>query len=365
MGIRGREILHRPEQADHDAAKETMRLLLTKSFSREHSLFYCYVWNDSDMIGLPKYADMSPNSLFQGEGRGKRLSVWYNQAELDMLFGNIEKKISADPRYFANAKSEFYKWWDLLLPYIKKEKKIGSIDCIEDFYDIFVKWWSPMASIIYIPDMKDAPEDIKKEAFKIRDETQHYSDDGDRLFIEFFLAHYPEYTDIAYVISPTEVFSLKDGPLSQQALAEIRKRLDGYIVHKGKLYLASELDKVLEANKLELEKPKTEDLKEIKGVPASKGKAKGPIKLVLYKEQIKTVKEGDILVTEMTSPDFVPAMKRSAAIITDEGGITCHAAIASRELGKPCIIGTKIATQVFKDGDLVEVDADRGLVRKI
>ena len=65
----------------------------------------------------------------------------------------------------------------------------------------------------------------------------------------------------------------------------------------------------------------------------------------------------------MTSPDFVPAMKISLGIITDEGGILCHAAIMSRELRKPCIIGTKIATQILHDGDLVEVDADHGVVR--
>lgn len=65
----------------------------------------------------------------------------------------------------------------------------------------------------------------------------------------------------------------------------------------------------------------------------------------------------------MTTPDFVPAMKKAAAVITDEGGITCHAAIMSRELGIPCVIGTKIATKVLRDGDLVEVDAEKGVVR--
>lgn len=73
--------------------------------------------------------------------------------------------------------------------------------------------------------------------------------------------------------------------------------------------------------------------------------------------------DGDILVTGMTRPEFVPLMKKASAIITDEGGITCHAAIVSREFKKPCIVGTKIATQVLKDGDMVEVDADKGVVK--
>lgn len=73
--------------------------------------------------------------------------------------------------------------------------------------------------------------------------------------------------------------------------------------------------------------------------------------------------DGDILVTGMTTPDFLSAIRKSAGFVTDEGGITCHAAIVSRELKKPCIIGTKIATQILKDGDLVEVDANKGIVK--
>ena len=72
--------------------------------------------------------------------------------------------------------------------------------------------------------------------------------------------------------------------------------------------------------------------------------------------------QGDILVASMTRPELVPAMKKAAAVITDEGGITCHAAIVSRELGIPCIIGTKIATKVLNDGDLVEIKGTHGLI---
>ena len=71
------------------------------------------------------------------------------------------------------------------------------------------------------------------------------------------------------------------------------------------------------------------------------------------------------MISHMTNPDIVPAMKIAGAIVTDQGGITSHAAIVSRELGVPCLIGTKIATQVFKEGDLVEVDADNGVARKV
>ena len=81
--------------------------------------------------------------------------------------------------------------------------------------------------------------------------------------------------------------------------------------------------------------------------------------------EVNKVEQGDILVASMTSPDYVPAMRRAGAIITDEGGVMCHAAIVSRELGIPCVVGTKFATKLLKDGDLVEVNANHNSVRII
>lgn len=104
---------------------------------------------------------------------------------------------------------------------------------------------------------------------------------------------------------------------------------------------------------------------EIKGQPACRGLARGYVKICQFSTEINKLKRGDILVTAMTTPDFVPAMRRAAAIVTDEGGITSHAAIVARELGKPCIIGAKVAAKILKDGDYVEVDANRGVVRKL
>jgi phosphohistidine swiveling domain-containing protein len=74
---------------------------------------------------------------------------------------------------------------------------------------------------------------------------------------------------------------------------------------------------------------------------------------------------GEILLAPMTSPEYVFAMRKAAAVITDAGGLTSHAAIVSRELGIPCIVGTKVATKVFKDGDRVEVDITKGIARRI
>jgi pyruvate,water dikinase len=115
-------------------------------------------------------------------------------------------------------------------------------------------------------------------------------------------------------------------------------------------------------------KEKTEVEPEIKapvllsGVAASPGLASGPVKIIPDASRIDLVRDGDILVTEMTTPDFVPAMKRAAAIVTNRGGRTAHAAIVSRELGIPCVVGTESATTVLSNGQVITVDGAHGRV---
>lgn len=108
---------------------------------------------------------------------------------------------------------------------------------------------------------------------------------------------------------------------------------------------------------------KKNDGEEIVGKVAYSGVVTGKVVLHLSWTDTTNINQGEILVTGMTNPQMVPFIKKAAAIITDEGGITCHAAIISRELKKPCITGTKNATQLLADGDLVEVDADKGVVK--
>ncbi|MFH1790055.1 MAG: PEP-utilizing enzyme [bacterium] len=104
---------------------------------------------------------------------------------------------------------------------------------------------------------------------------------------------------------------------------------------------------------------------ELVGVTANKGLAKGQVRLIEPHVIGQVFKQGEILITRMTTPDLMPLIKKASAIVTDEGGVTCHASIVSRELDVPCIIATNYSTQVFKNGDLVEVDANKGVIRII
>ncbi|MFA6322766.1 MAG: PEP-utilizing enzyme [Candidatus Buchananbacteria bacterium] len=105
--------------------------------------------------------------------------------------------------------------------------------------------------------------------------------------------------------------------------------------------------------------------KQIKGMIAYPGKVQGKVRVVLDPAKCKDFAERSILVAGMTRPEYLSLMKKSAAFITDAGGLLSHASIVARELKKPCIVGTEIATKILKDGDWVEVDANRGIVVKI
>ena len=103
----------------------------------------------------------------------------------------------------------------------------------------------------------------------------------------------------------------------------------------------------------------------MEGQTAYAGRARGRAKLVFGIEDLRKVVHGDILIAVTTTPDVMPAMHRAIGFVTDSGGITSHAAIVAREMKKPCVIGTKFATKIFKDGDMIEVDANKGIVKKI
>jgi phosphohistidine swiveling domain-containing protein len=103
----------------------------------------------------------------------------------------------------------------------------------------------------------------------------------------------------------------------------------------------------------------------VHGKSAYLGKARGRVCLLFRPTDLPKFRRGNIIVSVNTTPSLMPALEKCSAIVTDEGGLICHAAIISRELKKPCLIGTKIATKVFKDGDIIEVDAGRGIARKI
>jgi pyruvate,water dikinase len=177
-----------------------------------------------------------------------------------------------------------------------------------------------------------------------------------------------EKTSNSQVLSLAEISTL--GDLGQRIEKHYKKPQDiEFAVEKGKIYIVqsrpvttikSEQEKSKEAK--ENESIKGEVI--LTGLPASPGISSGTVKIILNLEELDKVRKGDVLVTKMTNPDMVVAMQRAAGILTDEGGATSHAAIVSREMGIPCVVGTEKATQILKDGMTITVDGNKGRVFK-
>ncbi|MCL4383860.1 phosphoenolpyruvate synthase [Patescibacteria group bacterium] len=182
-----------------------------------------------------------------------------------------------------------------------------------------------------------------------------------------------ETKEIAVPKSKQEAFKLTDAQIIR--LAKIGQKLQDHYRHPQDIEFAVEKDKLfvvqtrpittIQSNEKTLETQKTiTAAPDLKGEPASPGLASGEVVVINNPKDVARAKKGQILVTEMTTPDFVPAMKKVSGIITDKGGQTSHAAIVSRELGVPCVVGTSTATKVLKEGTTVTLNGATGEVWK-
>lgn len=154
--------------------------------------------------------------------------------------------------------------------------------------------------------------------------------------------------------------------LKNNKKTNVKNRFNGFLMHykeNDKLYFYEGIDAYKRVKPfIEFKIDKSQ--KKFSGIVVSKGKTiKAHVKILDSPMQMEKMNEGDILVCAMTSPDYIIAMRKASAIITDVGGITQHAAIVSRELGIPCIVGTKIATKLLNDNTIVEVDTKKGEIR--
>ncbi|UZE94064.1 MAG: phosphoenolpyruvate synthase [Candidatus Pacearchaeota archaeon] len=134
-----------------------------------------------------------------------------------------------------------------------------------------------------------------------------------------------------------------------------------WAIEGGKVYIVqSRPVTTIEKKVKEVEKIEIPEL--LKGLAASPGMASGTVKIIYNLKDLSKIQKGDVLVTRMTNPDMVVTMQKSSAIVTDEGGLTCHAAIISREVGVPAVVGTRTATQKLKDGQIITVDGTNGKI---
>jgi len=175
----------------------------------------------------------------------------------------------------------------------------------------------------------DVPEDLRNERVLSDEELIELTEMGKRV-----QAHYGEPMDTEWAFERENLFLLQARPIT--TLGDVKEEADDS---------PSDVGDVL-----------------VRGLGASPGMATGKVKIVFDIDELDKIQDGDIMVTTMTTPDMVPAMRRASGIVTDEGGVTCHASIISRELGIPCVVGTGNATATLEENIGVTLDGKKGLV---
>jgi phosphohistidine swiveling domain-containing protein len=341
------------------------RPVYKNTFSRDFTLATIQVWYRAEAIDDKIWTEKKqPFMPFIVSERTKdTVNGFYDGRGIDWVRKSLFKKIKANDGFLSFLENNFKKNYDICREIYEKKQSL-SLSELKNFFDQYEKAWVWFEATWWLWDTKEENlGDVKldKSLISLRESTQDFVPKSEVLIRKSLKNLYPQVGDFIDCLTVEEIIDKKVPPAE-----ELKKRRKGYIFTDNKLFVGVSRKEIEDKYEIIFEDlTLSNDLKEINGVSAFSGNVMGKVKIVLSLKQLSKIEEGDILVSTMTMPDFLPAIKKASAIITDEGGLLCHASIISRELKKPCIIGTKIATKVLKDGDLVEVDADKGLVKII
>ncbi len=336
------------------------KCVFEKRYSRESIMLIQQIWMQTSTIDLPERFSICgslPTPSLAIDCNGGILDIWVNAAAHEWLMDSAAVVYGQDVQKVSYLISEYTKQLDTL----HSVHWSRPAQLVNDLQETLVFMRSALANLhtlFYIILSEKTPQPIRDMAMSIRSEDRFFVDAEEYLICS--LKHlYPDDHDLV----PCILFEDLTGTELQKDVVKQRSGqflfIDG--ISQGSISLVDYVQihpyiKLIDTTQDVLLKGM------FTGQIAYNGCVVGRVKIVKRKQDISTIQLGDVIVSPMTTPDFLPAMQKASAFVTDEGGITCHAAIVAREMKKPCVIGTKIATAVLKNGDLVEVDATNGIV---
>ena len=294
---------------------------------------------------------------------------WVSVRDKDDLCGRLMAAVSQDAGKIQAIADDLKSRADSVMAFFKDyQGRAIDLAGYDKFWQEISAYYLPHLSVKYIVDYL-SPKELEKY-LPILEEARLYAEPVFRdqeNFMEEIAAQIAKQENISpEMILATNKEELRSyyssHKLPEQEILQKRWRSSAQVCELGKIEIFVG-DAVAAVEKIVLPQA---DSREVKGQVAYAGKAAGVARVV--GDPLKydgPFDEGDILITGMTRPEFLPLMKKAAAFLTDAGGILSHAAIVAREMKKPCLIGTQIATQVFKSGDRVEVDAEKGVARRL
>lgn len=332
---------------------------LTKEYERDFSLILEEPWAQ----GL-----RSSSETFLGGGaplpfvvffvNSENLQIWEHRAALDWYKDRLLEKNQQGPTFIQWVENEYA---ERLAPVEARWKAgpTGDKEALRKYMEENRRALDVLSLWYYAATDERTPEAIRAIALSIRNRDDYFA--SNNIFIKGCIDLLGGNRSLGNLAFSSEFPDLPSAETLEERTRGVVS-VDGMVTH---LTTLEEFAKASTEYEFEGLFDVVPDASEVKGQAAYRGSATGRVRILKNEQDMEDVQEGEVLVSPMTTPDFLPAMKLAAAIVTDEGGITCHAAIVARELKKPCVIGAKIATKIFKDGDMVEVDADNGIVRKL
>ncbi len=333
-----------------------------KAFSRDFSLVSLEIWwrgeVKNEKIWTRERQPFLPYIVF--EKKKDTVDSFYDPRGISWIKHLLLERINDDKNFLFYLEKNFFEGFSLLKNIFDVRSRLNHSELC-NYFHLYEKNYIWFEAVWWLWDMTGSelkgvilPETLKQ----LRENTQDFVPKSEQLIKNSLENIYSEISNYIKVLRISEIEKNQIPDVS-----EFIKREQGYYFTDDKLFVGSNYRDIERMYNLKFEKINTDNISNFIGEVAYKGKVSGRVKLILSLKNINKVEDGDVLVSTMTLPDFFPAIKKAVAIITDEGGLLSHAAIIARELKKPCIIGAKIAVQVLKDGDLVEVDADNGIVK--
>ncbi len=335
-----------------------------KLFSRDFSLPSVEAWVRGESINPKGWTDEKQPFLpyIITERANDTVHFYYDLQGVEWVTDLLSELAHKDGGFINKIGETVLEKLTFIRPIYEKEEPI-SLPILKKFLielEAGYPWFEAMWWFFQMDDeTKIAGLDLTKLA-EVRKHTDKLCNSSDTVTRKSLKKIYPELGELSSLLTIQEIIDEK--------LPEInilKQRDMKYFYTNNQLFLNANEQELEEEFKIKFINETNNNDRILSGLTAYKGVVRGFEKIVMGHKQIDEVPKGAILISPMTIPDFAPAMKNAAAIVTDEGGMLCHAAIVARELKKPTIVGTEYATKRFKDNDIVEIDADNGEVKLI
>lgn len=339
----------------------------TKNWSGKFSMLAISASGESYTFPQLKFKGTKmPKSLYIYH---KGITTCYLPCEIKQkCFDNIVRELVKDEKLLVKWADDLHRLTDSMVRLMSRSvKTFFNVKNYNDFFNLYLIYEPTQVLVKIVADYLP-PELLQrygKELENARVHTEHVYDKVEKFYEKISKEiskreNYP--VELLMSMSSDElIIYFKERKLpSKDELLNRYKRSALYYDHPNSYILVDKIDEL--EHKIAEKSGLTEG--SVKGISAYTGKVRGRCKILLRQNDFGKFKQGDIIVATMTRPEYVPLMSKASAVVTDAGGLLCHAAIVARELKIPCVVGTEVATKAFKDGDMIEVDADSGVVRK-